>query len=619
MQQRCLKFAVSENLLTNVPKFFTSPEAILAELFQNAFRAGATKVQIEYRTEANSISIWDDGSGTFPDVLLNAGLSDWDKLSPAVNPAGLGVFSLLWKEYVKLVTYWSRDWRMDLTEESITSGATVEYGYPLISGTRVSILLADGVTFDLNRIGKARGMYPLRFEIGFDDEELKVLEPFFLSAEEYLRLEIPGVGTVSLGLRPYPRNVLTMHDRVLAIWQHAVVNGLEAALNKAAQPLADKVIRDCLGSSDLVLIWEIDPACRVSPGLPNRDTLIKDNHLAAAAKKIIQAIDEYISSAFDLQKLAVIQRVDGVKEAQQLLRTLRLDNRAFSEYLIDWHVHSLMRRFGFIQVDLDDPSDDHFYLDLEGALEWEVGFSRSVQFFRSEFVIDVPDESMAICLNLQGIPARCATLSRWPTIQVEGLHDTGGAVAFAKQITVNGAQVEYLVRGTECEWECEALDGAKEAGGLFMVTTWSPQKYLAMLKKAETYQLIRAFFARFRYTVDYLDGFYHCEDNDFHFDNIAIEEELCTPALRALLGHEQADAIALDISNVSNFLATVSDSRWDLHYFRGRSILVKIMVYSLLKLMSTTIWIANKYRVVLENKVDKDLSKNNLITYVTCL
>lgn len=605
MQQRFLKFAVSENLLTNVPKFFTSPDAILTELFQNAFRAGATKVQIQYRADANSVSISDDGSGTFPDVLLNAGQSGWDKSSSAVNPAGLGVFALLRKEYVKSVTYWSRDWRMHLTEESITSGATVEYGYPPIEGTQISILLAEGVAFDLNRIAKARGRYPMRFEIGFDDGELKVLEPLPLSAEEYLRLEIPEVGVVSLGLRPYPRNVFTMHDRVFAIWQYAVVGGLDAALNKAVQQLADKVIHGCLGSSDLVWIWEIDPACRVSPGLPNRDTLIKDNHLATAAKKIVQAVDEYISSAFDLQKLAIIQKVDGVNEAQKLLRTLRLDDTGFSEYLIDKHVHSLMRRFDFIQVDLDDPSDDRFYLDFEGALEWEVGFSRSVQFFKSEFVIDVPDESLATCLNLQGIPARCATLSRWPTIEVEGLQDIDGAVAFAKRITVNCVQVDHLVRGTESEWECEALDGSKDAGSLFMVTTWSPQKYLAVFKKDETYQLIRAFFARFRYTVDYLEDFYHCEGSDFRFDNISIEEELRTPALRAVLGHEQADAIAFNISNVSNFLATMSDSRWSLHYFRSRPILVKILVYCLLKFMTAAIWIANKYRTELENKVNK--------------
>lgn len=82
-----LNMGVSQSILKKAPRFFGSPTSILTELFQNSFRAGATKVDITWNKETRVFQFKDDGCGCKPEDLLVVGESGWGEDSPAVDPA----------------------------------------------------------------------------------------------------------------------------------------------------------------------------------------------------------------------------------------------------------------------------------------------------------------------------------------------------------------------------------------------------------------------------------------------------------------------------------------------------------------------------------------------------
>lgn len=70
-QTKTLNFGISQNILTKVPRYFGSPQAILRELFQNSWRAGARNVDITY--QGNALRFTDDGCGSDAENFLIAG------------------------------------------------------------------------------------------------------------------------------------------------------------------------------------------------------------------------------------------------------------------------------------------------------------------------------------------------------------------------------------------------------------------------------------------------------------------------------------------------------------------------------------------------------------------
>ena len=90
-----IRARVHEDAIGRVTRFFNaSTEQTLAELFQNARRAGATRIDV--RTTGNIITVTDDGKGIEdPAALLAFGQSAWDnETSKKEDPAGMGVYSL---------------------------------------------------------------------------------------------------------------------------------------------------------------------------------------------------------------------------------------------------------------------------------------------------------------------------------------------------------------------------------------------------------------------------------------------------------------------------------------------------------------------------------------------
>jgi len=74
--------------------------------------------------ETRVLEFKDDGRGCSAEDLVVVGDSGWDENSPAIDPAGIGVFSILRPEYCERVTYRSKDWEMTIAPENLETAQT---------------------------------------------------------------------------------------------------------------------------------------------------------------------------------------------------------------------------------------------------------------------------------------------------------------------------------------------------------------------------------------------------------------------------------------------------------------------------------------------------------------
>ena len=90
-----IRARVHDDAISRVTRFFNATTVeTLNELFQNARRAGATRVDVTIAD--GEVRVADDGEGiTQPAALLAFGQSHWDS-APAQreDPAGIGVYAL---------------------------------------------------------------------------------------------------------------------------------------------------------------------------------------------------------------------------------------------------------------------------------------------------------------------------------------------------------------------------------------------------------------------------------------------------------------------------------------------------------------------------------------------
>ena len=94
-----IRTTVSQSAITRVSRLFNGTASdVLAELFQNARRAGATCLKLETTLQRDRLilSIRDDGYGIDnPADLITLGQSGWDdNIATREDPAGMGMFSL---------------------------------------------------------------------------------------------------------------------------------------------------------------------------------------------------------------------------------------------------------------------------------------------------------------------------------------------------------------------------------------------------------------------------------------------------------------------------------------------------------------------------------------------
>lgn len=105
---QAIQLKVNEgNLVRNLRHAFTRRQTFLAELMQNARRAGASYVAFEYDEDAKCLVVTDDGEGLAnPQDILTVGESGWDQdVQETDRPYGMGFLSALYQaDHVEIVS-----------------------------------------------------------------------------------------------------------------------------------------------------------------------------------------------------------------------------------------------------------------------------------------------------------------------------------------------------------------------------------------------------------------------------------------------------------------------------------------------------------------------------------
>ncbi|BFL66303.1 ATP-binding protein [Roseomonas mucosa] len=157
-----IRGSLGPKVLSKSPELFNqSLPTVLAEVLQNARRAGASRVEIEHPGEGGraTLVVRDDGHG-IEDMagLVRFGASGWDeRIEVAENAAGMGVFSLASRG----VTVRSRGRRVTLTR-AVFCGEEEAVALPdpeIATGTEMTFSITEAGVEKL--IAQAARFYPL--------------------------------------------------------------------------------------------------------------------------------------------------------------------------------------------------------------------------------------------------------------------------------------------------------------------------------------------------------------------------------------------------------------------------------------------------------------------------
>ena len=600
MSIKTMQLGVSKNLLTKVPRYFGAPNAILRELFQNTYRAGAKNVTIAYKE--NILRFEDDGCGSDADSLLIAGESGWDESSIAVDPAGLGAFSFLRPEYVESVRYRSRDWHMTLSPSDLDTGhVDVEDGLDEVSGMSVELTLTDQVKFSAQDFTAARALYPMAVMYREGDDRPEELKLVPIVPDDF-RVSVPHAGLVGF------TNTGSGHYRRIeahVVWQYAYFSSrcLEDALEKAIDNLRDSNERALAQSifHNHNAVFFVDPSSGIRPKLPDREELINDHHLHDAAKRIVRAVlDEYVL-AFDMKAIKALPEVIEIhapsaqKEFttpfQWLLSCAKKDSLP-TKLLREGICIATFQFFGFEKVDWDDPAEIQLLTVDEGDGDFpriENLFSShgSDSFYiRRDCILNVLDEGLRTSLCLQGLYAKELdprgnphTAGTSPRIEALGLrYEPGDWLAFADSILVNGKPVDYLARSNPSNaWGCSELDAIDveneaargDAGDssygtagneLVLVTAVPPARFLSELDKA--YVTWRGYIAWMFDDLGIVHELAEYKDGEYEWGDNMIETAIRQAAIQWLdrnlveeLGRREA---------IENTLERLGTAKWNI-------------------------------------------------------
>jgi hypothetical protein len=446
---------VSDAILTKAPRFFGSSKSILTELFQNSYRAGAENVRITWNPETRVLEFTDNGRGCYPEDLVVVGDSAWDEISPAIDPAGIGVFSILRPEYCKQVTYRSKNWEMTLSPKTLeTAQAEVTFLEEEILGMTISITLTEKADFAKEHfVQKARGRYPMNVtwqELPKAASTVKAEN--ILDVACWTTLDVEGAGKLEIGKRNSFSS--TQH---FVVWQHAVIDSgaLRDALLKASQihsPLAHRVFQyiNC--------ILDADPTSGIRPRLPDRDDVIEDAHLDSAAVKIVAEVMNHLLKPLhpDLWPDRVngysYPRIESDLEPVSKVLFMEVPEDAVIRKVVSagWGLQTeILSHFGYKEISWDELTSYSYSTVQDDGMTIEIEWDCLRHYVRNIPVMVVGNEVLAQSLCSQGIYAEVKAKERKDKrdrIRITGkVYKPDSLVAFAKKITINGTPVQWLL------------------------------------------------------------------------------------------------------------------------------------------------------------------------------
>ena len=182
MQLTTIRAAVCPATITKVTRLFNGTlQDVAHELFQNARRAGATRIVVHSGTAGDqpTLTVCDDGCGIDdPASVLTLGQSSWtDRVKAAEDPAGMGVFSLAgrrvtieswsprasasWKAVIP-ADAWDGSQDIALSEGTVLRGTAITIDLPLEWAGHVASAVADAafhlpIPVELDRTSLAQG------------------------------------------------------------------------------------------------------------------------------------------------------------------------------------------------------------------------------------------------------------------------------------------------------------------------------------------------------------------------------------------------------------------------------------------------------------------------------
>ncbi|HLA08171.1 MAG TPA: hypothetical protein VJ022_12035 [Anaerolineales bacterium] len=529
---KTIAMGVSDSILTKAPRFFGSSKSILTELFQNSYRAGAENIRIIWNPEARILEFKDDGRGCQPEDLVVVGDSGWDETSPAIDPAGIGVFSILRPEYCERVTYRSQNWEMTIAPEDLERAQTeVTYLDEHITGMIVKITLTSKADFAKEHfVQSARGHYPMNViwqELPKKAVTLKT-QPI-LDVAQWITLDIEGVGKLEIGKRNSFSS--TQH---FAIWQHAVINSgaLRDALLNASQkhsPLANRIFQyiNC--------VLDVDPNSGIRPKLPDRDDVIEDTHLDAVAGKIVAKVMDHLLRP--LQPDLWPDRVNGYSYPRIQSELKPVSDVLFMDVPEDatirkvvhagWGLQTeVLTHFGYREISWDEITSYSYSTIQDDGMTIEIEWDCLRHYVRNTPVMVVGNEVLAQSLCSQGVYAEVHAKEKKDNpdkVRITSkVYKPDSLVAFAKKITVNGTPVQWLLN--------EDYD-YREKGPLF-ITTLSPAEFYKSVKSEDPDSNLWVSLIVWQlYREGEIYDYAELSEAEYDLDASDISDDLCQDAL----------------------------------------------------------------------------------------
>ncbi|MGC4098946.1 MAG: hypothetical protein QM706_17695 [Nitrospira sp.] len=471
-----LKMQVSNHILTEIPRFFGSFQSALRELFQNAWRAGAKTVIVSYDAESHTLIFSDDGPGCPPEKLLTAGESGWDN-PEIIDPAGIGVFSLLRPEYIESVTYRSASWEMILTPEHLKGLPVEVVDLPNTnSGLTITLALQKNIIILEESIAAAMCFYPLDV-YWMDGQAPSVKVKPIRHWASTLDITVPGVGRLEVDTW---NNLL--HRETIAVWQYIPIDSActrkaleQAASRHPAAALLKAILHEC------DIRYFVNPAAGIRAKLPDRNELIHDEFLDRAADTLIAVLYDEFNGVLESSSAVLpdetddksYRLLDGLKE-KEWVRRLVCKTRIWDEALL---------HMGYQKISYDDPEQYNAATMDEGDGPYlMIEIEQVTKYVRNHSVLCVSIPDIKTALNKQGVYAICSLNCDINTsVQVTGLRFSEKSVylGFADKILVAGQELKWLVRISEHDWEIPNIDNhPNKPDELVIITSLTPEEFI---------------------------------------------------------------------------------------------------------------------------------------------
>lgn len=280
----------SPRLLGEIPRFFTSFKSVLAEIFQNAYRAGAENVFVRYDKDKHLLTISDDGPGlSDPQRLITAGDTGWNE-AEIVDPAGMGAFSVLREDLVKKIQYESHgagNWRMTLTANILSGEAVDVEQLPAnnLTGLTLMMWLQPAITIEEELIAIARARYPYRV-VYTSSDRINTIAPCDVDWAE-TTIE---AATGTIYWQYLSRwNITRRFTEV--VWEYRDISSqlFRQKLLEAASKYKFPVLATMIIERGNIMFWP-KANSSIRPKLPDRNELIDNQELQVAAELFVSEL-----------------------------------------------------------------------------------------------------------------------------------------------------------------------------------------------------------------------------------------------------------------------------------------------------------------------------------------